>query len=114
MTCLICSSIIPTKIVKQVDKLDSLFLLRILLEIPHENELVENINNSLNYIIICDKCASTIKQCKTIYREICDNIERFWEHQNKILEKFSESSKHKNDNIDNWVFQCRQFVKDRK
>ncbi len=113
--CLICVSNIPTDTIKEVDKLDSIFLLQILLEIPQENKL--GFNNSLNSIHICDHCTNEIKDCKQIYREICEKIEEFWECQNKILEKFSANSnrsKTTGDKCDNLNSQCRQFVKDRK
>lgn len=111
--CLICSSNISTAVVNQVNKIDELFLLRILLKIPQENQLVDTIKNSLNSIQICEHCLTEIKQCKQIYSEICEKVERFWEYQNKILEKFSKhpnSGQIKTDNYNDWGFQCRKFV----
>ncbi len=125
ISCLICSSIISTE--NKVDKLDALFLLRILLEIPEKSELIKNINKLFKLGNICDSCGETIKQCKDIYGEICEQIEKFWAIQNKILESFSTSPLATIDSIESkkdtalikddysiWVNECRIFVKNRK
>ncbi len=119
--CLICSSLTSAEHFK-VDKFDELFLLRILLEIPQENPLFEKIKASINFIQICDPCCSTIKQCKEIYGNICEQIETFWELQNKVLEKITSVKRTASQNEKDlekdsyiiWVDHCRKFVKERK
>ncbi len=116
--CLICAFVIPPDKIKQVDKFEGLFLLRVLLEISNEDQLVENIRKVLTFVQICDQCNREVKQCKEIYGEICEKIERFWEFQNKVLEKFSQhtriSGRTNKDKDDDWILKCRHFVKNRK
>ena len=123
--CFVCSSSVISFDENKVNKLDALFLLRILLEIPPDNQLSNNIEYKLNYVHFCNLCEKAIKHCKQIYSEICEQVKKFRKARNIISEKFngSQFSTFENSKTDDelsvnrfidWVDQCRKFVKDCK
>ncbi len=114
--CLVCAAVIPTQQSK-VDKLDALFFLQTLLEIPPENEIINKIKSSQNLLQVCEPCFSTANQCKQIYTDISEKIEKFWEIQNKPLDDLNtnqECPQIAEDDSTNWATQIRKFVKHRK
>ncbi len=109
--CFACSEVVSSNTSFYLDKFESLFLLRVLLEIPPESEL------PFNTIQVCIPCGSSIKQCQLIYTEVSAKIQTFWGLQTDILTKIlkhADLHQQKPNQYNNWVYWCKQFVKTRK
>ncbi len=114
--CLVCSEVVSFTNYLHLGKFDSVFLLGILLEIPQDSQIFNQAYSSSNSLHFCKPCGVIVKQCKEVYTEISERIQKFWGFQNTILSKMQKDeqipSSYKSKQ--NWVEQCRQFVKNSK
>ncbi len=114
--CLVCSEVVSSTNYDLLDNFESVFLLRILLEIPQDCQIINQAQFVSNSLPLCKPCGVTVKQCKQVYTEISADIQKFWEHQNIILTKIhKENGNNRGHKLKQyWVDLYREFVKNSK